>query len=209
MTSLRTKKSKAGEDEVVQMEARLKMLKEQMEAERKKREDLLKKNGTNSVWMNGRSGPMRGVSDVRALVRINARERAARPASVTSAADTETTSPTKQLEENEAYNNRPWTPGSGNPGWTPAARSAEGMASGPDDPPSRYACDGAMSSPEPPRPIEMAVMECQTEPMSSGLSRWGSKFSDKGSRPSSGSKRAVSNTYLGKILEARRQQLQK
>jgi hypothetical protein len=161
------------------------------------------------VWMTGRSGPMRGVSDVRALVRINARERAARPASVTSAADTETASPTKQLEENEAYNNRPWTPGSGNPGWTPAARSAEGMASGPDDPPSRYACDGAMSSPEPPRPIEVAVMECQTEPMASGLSLWGSKFSDKVSRPSSGSKRAVSNTYLGKILEARRQQLQK
>ena len=55
------------EDEVFVMEARLKLLKEQMATERKKREDALSKNGSGSVWLAGRAGPLRGVRDVRGI----------------------------------------------------------------------------------------------------------------------------------------------
>ena len=69
MTTVRAKKNSREQDKVFIMEARLKMLKGQMEIERKEREDLVKKNGSGSVWMNGCAGVMRGVRDVRALVR--------------------------------------------------------------------------------------------------------------------------------------------
>ena len=203
------KKNTREQDEVFIMEAKLKLLKDQMEAERQKREDMVKRNGSaNSIWMNGRTGPMRGLRDVRAMVRSNARERAARPPSATSAADTATPSPT-ELDENNTCNNRLWSPGPGKAGWTPAQRNVDGTSCGPDAPPSPPAVNGSTLRPAtaPQEPIEVAAMECQTEPVSSGRSRWSGKGS--GSRPATGAKRAVATTYLGKILEARKQQHQK
>ena len=57
----RVRAKRREEDEVFVMEARLKLLKEQMATERKKREDALSKNGSGSVWLAGRAGPLRGV----------------------------------------------------------------------------------------------------------------------------------------------------
>jgi hypothetical protein len=203
--AVRARKTRDSEkDEVFVMEARLKLLKEQMEKERMKREDLVKRNGSGSVWLNGRAGAMRGVRDVRALVRTNARERAARPASATSAADTEERpSPTEHLEGSASID-RPWTPGAGNADWTPAQRAADGTACGPDAPAAPPVDGRSTSRPAtaPCDPVEVAAMECQTEPMPSSR-KWSSS-----SRPATGSKRAVAKTYLSKILDARRQQQQ-
>ena len=201
MAAVRAKKSaRQADGDVFVMEARLKLLKEQMEAERKKREDMLSKNGTGSIWMNGRAGAMRGVRDVRALVRTNARERQARPTSgtsATSAADTETRSPTEQLDD------RPWTPGPDNANWTPAQREADGVAHDNED--STQA--GPTTAPV---PVQVAAMECQTEPMASGRPLWSGNRSAAGDkavgRPT---KRAVATTYLAKILQVRKEQQQK
>jgi len=202
MATVRAKKISREQDEVFIMEARLKLLKEQMEIERKKREDLVKKNGSGSVWMNGRAGAMRSVRDVHALVRTNARERAQRPASAISAAETASPSPS-ELDEN-AINNRLWTPGAGDSNWTSAQRAADGMACGPDTP---LGVNGS-TSPETAlqEPVEVAAMECQTEPM--GRARWSGKGNSASavSRPSTGAKRAVAKTYLSKILDARKKQ---
>lgn len=199
MATARGKKgARSQEDDVFVMEARLKLLKEQMDAERKKRQDMVSKNGTGSIWMNGRSGAMRGVRDVRALVRTNARERQARPASgtsATSAADTETTSPTEQLDD------RPWTPGPENANWTPAQRGADSLASDGLEiaqPPSAAA---------PLAPVQVAAMECQTEPTASGRPRWSGNRNAAGEKPGGRpTKRAVATTYLAKILQARKEQ---
>ena len=198
MATVRARKPRESEkDEVFVMEARLKLLKEQMEKERKKREELVQRNGSGSVWLNGRSGAMRGIRDVRTLVRTNARDRAARPASATSAADTEESpSPTQQLEGSERKD-RKWTPGAGNADWTPAQLAAQGMACGSDAPPA----PSARPATAPREPVEVAALECQTEPMQPAR-KWGS------SRAVTSSKRAVAKTYLSKILDARRQQQQ-
>ena len=193
-------RSQHGEDVFV-MEARLKLLKEQMEAERKKRQDAVSKNGTGSIWMNGRAGAMRGVRDVRALVRTNARELQTRPASgtsATSAADTETTSPTEQLDD------RPWTPGPANADWTPAQRGPDGGFGGGTTDVAPATPDATSRPATAPKAVHVAAMECQTEPMTSARAR--ATVSEKsGTRPT---KRAVATTYLGKILQARKQQQQ-
>ena len=199
MATARGKKgARSQEDDVFVMEARLKLLKEQMDAERKKRQDMVSKNGTGSIWMNGRSGAMRGVRDVRALVRTNARERQARPASgtsATSAADTETTSPTEQLDD------RPWTPGPENADWTPAQQTADSLAS------DGSAITQAPSAAAPPAPVQVAAMECQTEPTASGRPRWSGNRNAAGDKPGGRpKKRAVATTYLAKILQARKEQ---
>ena len=193
----RVRAKRREEDEVFVMEARLKLLKEQMATERKKREDALSKNGSGSVWLAGRAGPLRGVRDVRSLVRQNARERAARPASATSAADTEATgSLTEQLIASHD-NTRPWTPGAGDEGWT----AQGGVACGPERPLSPPdAADMGRPSTAPQKDVEVAAMECQT--MDSGRPRW-AKGGVQHTRPSTGAKRTVAKTYLQKILEAR------
>ena len=203
MAAVRAKKSaRQADGDVFVMEARLKLLKEQMEVERKKREDMLSKNGTGSIWMNGRAGAMRGVRDVRALVRTNARERQARPTSgtsATSAADTETRSPTEQLDD------RPWTPGPDNANWTPAQREADGVAHGNDD----SALARPTTAPVPVQ-VQVAAMECQTEPVASGRPLWSGNRSASGDKPGGrATKRAVATTYLAKILQVRKEQQQK
>ena len=204
-TSMQSTKKKGAQrsqqvgDDVVVMEARLKLLKEQMEAERKKRQDAVSKSGTGSIWMNGRVGAMRGVRDVRALVRTNVRELQARPqsgTSATSAADTETTSPTEQLDE------RPWTPGPENSDWTPAQRGPDGGFSGSNTDVAPAAPDATSRPATAPKTVQVAAMECQTEPTTSARTRGSEK---SGTRPT---KRAVATTYLGKILQARKQQQQ-
>lgn len=182
------------QNDVLVMETRLKLLKEQMDNERKKREDMVKKNGTGSIWMNGRSGTIRGLREVRAMVRTNARERAVRPASATSAADTETTSPT-HLDEAPVGNDRPWTP---------AEHGNGELSCGPDEPPAPQARPGTAP------PVQVAAMECQTEPMLTDRPRWSTKCGSakENMKPSTGTKRAVTQTYLQKILAARKQQQQ-
>eukprot|EP00960_Hanusia_phi_P053170 761887-Hanusia_phi.AAC.2 len=51
------------------MEEKLRALKQSMEEERKKRTALVKRNGTGSVWINGREGALRGAKNVKEFVK--------------------------------------------------------------------------------------------------------------------------------------------
>mmetsp|Transcript_46425 Transcript_46425/g.72685 ORF Transcript_46425/g.72685 Transcript_46425/m.72685 type:complete len:131 (-) Transcript_46425:459-851(-) len=55
--------------DVADMEHKLEMLKQQMAAERQKREELLSNTGSGSYWLNGREGTLRGKEGVKQFVK--------------------------------------------------------------------------------------------------------------------------------------------
>eukprot|EP00288_Rhodomonas_lens_P015235 CAMPEP_0177696130 /NCGR_PEP_ID=MMETSP0484_2-20121128/3817_1 /TAXON_ID=354590 /ORGANISM="Rhodomonas lens, Strain RHODO" /LENGTH=227 /DNA_ID=CAMNT_0019207083 /DNA_START=102 /DNA_END=782 /DNA_ORIENTATION=- len=209
------------EPSIMEMEDRLETLKQQMAVERAKREQLLKRNGTGSFWLNGREGALRG-PQVKEFVKKGVKESKARKAiiqsnnndaeeqgriSPASGASTERSSSVG--ENNNAENKSPKQHGDIAPSKesnlkSNKAPSVQGMyqSSRPTTPPSsgpeEFRVVGAGKEVQ--RPSTASVMDdggCQTERPS--RKEWVVKAMP---RPQS----ARPMTYFEKIMAARKQQ---
>ncbi|KAJ1473760.1 hypothetical protein T484DRAFT_3315592 [Baffinella frigidus] len=145
-------KKKGGANDVAVMEQRLALLKQQMEEERLRREELLASRGGNSVWQSGRAGVIRG-EGVSELIRARAHP-AAGIARAPPPLDRESPSLSEASTEQSVLD--------------------EGESTSPL-PVSRAVSRDARPPPfqRPPSPKEVAAMECQTAKIWCGQAKIG------------------------------------
>ncbi|EKX44980.1 hypothetical protein GUITHDRAFT_109026 [Guillardia theta CCMP2712] len=168
-------KGKATSKDLLEMEEKLRSLKQSMEEERKKRSALVQRNGTGSVWINGRAGALRGANSVKEFVKSSKKLSATVAAIPFSAVDAVKLSSTVALCESSA--------------------SRASTASPTEQNQNTFENDDNLSNRHQ-RPIsariETQAIECQTESPTP-------RPQTSNARPST----AGSRTYFAKIMQAR------
>mmetsp|Transcript_16624 Transcript_16624/g.40069 ORF Transcript_16624/g.40069 Transcript_16624/m.40069 type:complete len:193 (+) Transcript_16624:96-674(+) len=182
-------KKKGGANDVAVMEQRLALLKEQMEDERLRREELLASSGGDSMWQSGRRGVIRGpAANVGQLVRARARPAAGSARAPVPPAPARTSPVEEHDRESPALS---------------AASTDQSVFDAGDStsplPVSRPVSREARPTPfqRPPSPKEVVAMECQTDRI-----QWtSSSQATPRSRPPSA--RPGGSSYFDKIMKAR------